>query len=184
MIDQPRMPPGADMEGFVHELMAFIGLNDEDVQLIRQTAPMILKHERTITSALYEHFLQFPSTAPFFLTPDGNPDEQRLERRKHSLARWLRETAEVAMTHEFVYYLLTVSLSHSHRSHGPGGKIPPQFMIGAMSLAQTTFAGLLRDEMDDVAQAFDAAVAWNKLLLLHLNALLLGYFLPTQQGGA
>ncbi|PON16998.1 hypothetical protein C2W62_15445 [Candidatus Entotheonella serta] len=143
------------------------------------SAPMILKHERAITSALYEHFLQFPATAQFFLTPEGNPDEQRLERRKHSLARWLRETAEAAMTHDFVYYLLAVSVSHSHRSHEPGGKIPPQFMIGAMSLAQTTFAGLLRDEMDDVAQAFDAAMAWNKLLLLHLNVLLLGYFLPT-----
>jgi hemoglobin-like flavoprotein len=178
MIHQPRMHPGADMEGFVNELMAFTGLNDDDVKIIRQTAPMILKHEDTITSALYEHFLQFPSTAQFFLTPEGNPDEQRLERRKHSLARWLRETAEVAMTHDFVYHLLAVSLSHSHRSHGPGGKIPPQFMIGAMSLAQTTFTGLLRDEMEDIAQAFDAAVAWNKLLLLHLNVLLLGYFLP------
>lgn len=83
------------------------------------------------------------------------------------------------MTHDFVYHLLAVSISHSHRTNGPGGKIPPQFMVGAMSLAQTTFAGLLRDEMDDVAQAFDAAVAWNKLLLLHLNVLLLGYFLPT-----
>ncbi len=179
MIQQPRMHPGADMEGFVNELMAFTGLDDDDVQIIRQTAPMILKHERAITSALYEHFLQFPATAQFFLTPEGNPDEQRLERRKHSLTRWLRETAEAAMTHDFVYYLLAVSVSHSHRSHGPGGKIPPQFMIGAMSLAQTTFAGLLRDEMDDVAQAFDAAMAWNKLLLLHLNVLLLGYFLPT-----
>jgi hemoglobin-like flavoprotein len=178
MIHQPRMHPGADMEGFVNELMAFTGLNDDDVKIIRQTAPMILKHEDTITSALYEHFLQFPSTAQFFLTPEGNPDEQRLERRKHSLARWLRETAEVAMTHDFVYHLLAVSLSHSHRSHGPGGKIPPQFMIGAMSLAQTTFTGLLRDAMEDIAQAFDAAVAWNKLLLLHLNVLLLGYFLP------
>jgi hypothetical protein len=179
MIQQPRMHPGADMEGFVNELMAFTGLNDDDAKLIRQTAPMILKHERTITSALYEHFLQFPATAQFFLTPDGNPDEQRLERRKHSLARWLRETAEVAMTHDFAYHLLAVSLSHSHRTHGPGGKIPPQFMIGAMSVAQTTFASLLRDEMEDVAQAFDAAVAWNKLLLLHLNVLLLGYFLPS-----
>jgi len=179
MIQQPRMHPGADMEGFVNELMAFTGLNDDDAKIIRQTAPMILKHERTITSALYEHFLQFPSTAQFFLTPEGKPDEQRLERRKHSLARWLRETAEVAMTHDFAYHLLAVSLSHSHRTHGPGGKIPPQFMIGAMSLAQTTFAGLLRDEMEDVAQAFDAAVAWNKLLLLHLNVLLLGYFLPS-----
>ena len=179
MPQQPRTHPGADMEGFVHELMAFTGLGDDDVKLIRETAPMILKHERAITSALYEHFLQFPATAQFFLTPEGAPDEQRLERRKHSLARWLRETAEVAMTHDFVYYLLAVSLSHSHRSHGPGGKIPPQFMIGAMSLAQTTFAGLLREEMDDVGRAFDAAVAWNKLLLLHLNVLLLGYFLPT-----
>ena len=178
MSQQPRMHPGADMEGFVNELMAFTGLSDDDVQVIRQTAPMILKHERAITSALYEHFLQFPSTAQFFLTPEGDPDEARLERRKHSLARWLRETAEVAMSHDFVYHLLAVSLSHSHRSHGPGGKIPPQFMVGAMSLAQTTFAGLLRDEMEDVGQAFDAAVAWNKLLLLHLNILLLGYFLP------
>jgi hemoglobin-like flavoprotein len=181
MIQQPRMHPGADMEGFVNELMAFTGLNDDDVKIIRQTAPMILKHERTITSALYEHFLQFPSTAQFFLMPDGSSDEQRLERRKHSLARWLRETAEVAMTHDFVYHLLAVSLSHSHRTHGPGGKIPPQFMIGAMSLAQTTFASLLRDEMEDVAQAFDAAVAWNKLLLLHLNVLLLGYFLDSEK---
>ncbi len=180
MTQQPRMHPGADMEGFVDELMAFVGLNDADVDVIRQTAPMILKHERAITSTLYEHFLKFPSTAQFFLAPDGSPDAQRLERRKHSLGRWLRETAEVAMTHDFVYYLLAVSLSHSHRAHGPGGKIPPQFMIGAMSLAQTTFASLLRDEMDDVAQAFDAAVVWNKLLLLHLNVLLLGYFLPTQ----
>jgi len=181
MIQQPRMHPGADMEGFVNELMAFTGLNDDDAKIIRQTAPMILKHERTITSALYEHFLQFPSTAQFFLTPEGKPDEQRLERRKHSLARWLRETAEVAMTHDFAYHLLAVSLSHSHRTHGPGGKIPPQFMIGAMSLAQTTFASLLRDEMEDVAQAFDAAVAWNKLLLLHLNVLLLGYFLDSEK---
>lgn len=66
MIHQPRMYPGADMEGFVNELMAFTGFNDDDVKIIRQTAPMILKHERTITSALYEHFLQFPSTAQFF----------------------------------------------------------------------------------------------------------------------
>jgi hypothetical protein len=29
-----------------------------------------------------------------------------------------------------------------------------------------------------VQQAFEAALAWNKLLLVHLNVLLLGYFLP------
>jgi hypothetical protein len=173
--------PGADMEGFIHELMAFVGFTDADATVVRRTAPLVLKHERAITDALYEHFLKFPASARFFLLPDGSPDQQRLERRKHSLGRWLRETAEVALTHDFAYYLLAVSLSHSHRSHGPGGTIPPHLMVGAMSLAQTAFAGILQEELGDPSQAFEASLAWNKLLLLHLNVLLIGYFLPSRQ---
>jgi hypothetical protein len=178
MPSEPRLHPGADMVGFVGELLAFVGLGDADVALIRHTAPMVLKHERALTDALYEHFLQFPTTARFFLQDDGTPDSQRLERRKHSLGRWLRDTAEAAMTHDFVYYLLTVGLSHSHRQYGPGGKVPPQFMVGAMSLAQTALARIFQQEIADLPQAFEATVAWNKLLLVHLNVLLLGYFLP------
>lgn len=172
--------PGTNMEGFVRELMEFVGLSAADVAIIRRTAPLVLQHEAAITTALYEHFLQFPATARFFLKEDGSPDVQRLERRKHSLGRWLRETAEVAMTHDFVYYLLTVSLAHSHRSYGPGGKIPPQFMVGAMSLAQTALARIFQDDVTDLSQALAASVAWNKLLLVQLNVLLLGYFLPSQ----
>ena len=37
--------PGADMERFVREQMAFVGLREEDVQVIRHTAPFVLKHE-------------------------------------------------------------------------------------------------------------------------------------------
>ncbi len=118
------------MQGFVRELMEFVELDDADVATIRRTAPAILKHEQAITAALYEHFLKFPATARFFLKDDGTPDPQRLERRKHSLGRWLRETAEVALTHEFVYHLLAMSLSHSHREFGPGGKVPPSPVSG------------------------------------------------------
>jgi hypothetical protein len=182
MADEPRLHPGSDMQGFVRELMEFVEFGEADAGLVRRTAPVVLKHERALTDALYEHFLRFPATARFFLLDDGTPDSQRLERRKHSLGRWLRETAEVAMTHDFVYYLLSVSLAHSHRQHGPGGKIPPQFMIGAMSLAQTALARIFQRELDDLGQAFEAAVAWNKLLLIHLNVLLLGYLLPPRQG--
>ena len=56
-------------------------------------------------------------------------------------------------------------------------------MVGAMSLTQTVFARLFQDELDDLTQAFEATLAWNKLLLLHLNVLLLGYFLPSPQEG-
>jgi len=169
------------MEGFVREQMAFVGLAEADIETIRRTAPLVLKHEAAITEALYDHFLRFPETAKFFVGPDGAPDLQRLERRKHSLGRWLRETSEVAMTHGFVYYLLAIALSHSHREYGPGGKIPPQFMVGAMSLAQTAVAGVLRAELGDPREALQAAVAWNKLLLVHLNVFLLGYLLPPRE---
>jgi len=176
-----RPHPGADMERFVREQMAFVGLHEEDVQLIRRTAPLVLKHEAAITAALYEHFLKFPDTAQFFLAEDGTPDRARIERRRHSLGRWLRETAEVAITHGFVYYSLAVALSHSHREYGPGGKIPAQFMVGAMSLTQSALASVLVDEIADPREALDAVTAWNKLLLVQLSVLLLGYLLPQRE---
>ena len=64
---EQRHLPGADMVGFVRELVAFVGLDDADVTTIRRTAPVILRHEQDLTSAIYEHFLKFPFTARFFL---------------------------------------------------------------------------------------------------------------------
>ena len=138
--------PGADVARFVREMSDFVGLNDGDLAAIRRTAPIVLAREAAITTALYEHFLKFPASARFFLKEDGTPDEVRIERRKHSLGRWLRETAQAALTHDFGYYLLAVGLSHSHRPHGPGGVVPAHFMVGAMSLAQTALAGLFQAE--------------------------------------
>jgi hypothetical protein len=167
--------PGTDMPRFVQELMAFVGLGESDVLAIRGSARLVLAHEAELTGALYEHFLRFPESARFFLGEDGSPDLARIERRKHSLGRWLRETAEVATTQEFSYYLLAVGLSHSHRAHGPGGVVPARLMVGAMSLTQTALAGIFAAEIPDAGEALEASVAWNKLLLVHLNVLLLGY---------
>ena len=171
--------PGADMPRFIREMMEFVGLGDVDVAAIRASAPAVLKHADRLTALLYDHFLSFPRSARFFLRPDGDVDTARLERRKHSLARWLRESAEVAMTQEFSYYLLAMGLSHSHRAHGPGGVIPVHLMIGAMSLAQTSLCSVFSEELPP-AEATAAGVAWNKLLLVHLSVLLLGY-LPAQR---
>lgn len=167
--------PATDMPRFVRELMEFVGLGEADVEAIRRSAPIVLAREAEITAALYERFLRFPASARFFLGEDGTPDEARLERRKHSLGRWLRETAEVAATHEFSYYLLAVGLAHSHRAHGPGGTVPAHFVVGAMSLTQTALGDLLARDLGDPREALAAATAWNKLLLVHLAVLLQGY---------
>lgn len=173
----PAYLPATDMPRFVREMMEFVGLDEGDVFAIRRSAPIVLRHADGLTAALYEHFLKFPRSARFFLREDGSVDTERVERRKHSLTRWLRETAEVATGAQFSYYLLTVALSHSHRSGRPGGVIPPHLMVGAMSLAQSALAGVFAGELaPDEAAA--ASVAWNKLLLVHLSVLILGYLPP------
>jgi hypothetical protein len=172
-----RKHPGADMEGFIRELAAFVGFDEAAMAAVRASAPAVLKHEAALTAAVYEHFLKFPASARFFLGPDGEPDRARIERRRHSLGRWLRESAEAALTHDFAYYLLGVGIAHSHREFGPGGKIPSQLMVATMSVAQSALAVILRAEMP-LEAALDASVAWNKLLLIHLNVFLIGYSLP------
>jgi hypothetical protein len=173
-------PPGADMPRFIRDLMAFVALDEADVAAIRGTAPLVLAHGSEITAALYDHLLAFPATARFFLGDDGAPDLARLERRKHTLARWLRETAEVATTQEFAYYALAVGLSHSHHRPERGGPVPAQFMIGAISLVQTALARLFGGALDDPRQALAASQAWNKLVLVQLTVLLLGYLPPSR----
>jgi hypothetical protein len=152
--------PATDMPRFVRELMDFVGFDARDAETVRASAPVVLEREAQFTTALYDHFLKFPESARFFLGEDGTPDTARLERRKHSLGRWLRETAQAAVTH-------------------PGGIVPVHLMVNAMSLAQSALARLFADTLGDAGRALDASIAWNKLLLVHLNVLLLGYMPPT-----
>jgi hypothetical protein len=172
--------PGTDMPRFIREMMEFVGIADGDVAAIRRSAPVVLRHADELTAALYEHFLAFSRSARFFLRDDGSVDTERIERRKHSLTRWLRETAEVATTQEFSYYLLAVAISHSNRAPDrPGGVIPPHLMIGAMSLAESALAGVFAADLPP-EEAAAAGLAWNKLLMVHLSVLLLGY-LPVRR---
>jgi hypothetical protein len=173
--------PATDMPRFIREMMQFVELTDRDLAAVRSSAPIVLRHTEALTVALYERFLALPRSARFFLREDGSVDTERLERRKHSLARWLRETSEAAVSSEFSYYLLNVGLAHSHRAHGPGGQIPPHLMIGAMSLTQTALADLFDGELER-SDAVAASTAWNKLLLVHLSVLLLGYLPPRRVG--
>jgi protoglobin len=169
--------PGTDMERYLKDAMAFVGFGDEDIAVIRRTGHLVLAKEAELTTALYDHFLSMPDSARFFLAPDGSPDRTRIERRKHSLAKWLKETAQAAITHDSAYYLLMIGISHSHRPRTedrPGGTVPAHMMVGAMSLTQTALAGIFAAKLP-AADALAASVAWNKLLLVHLNALLLGY---------
>lgn len=165
----------------MQQMADFMGFSDEDLELVRASGPMLLDRAEELTSAVYDHFMQFPQTARFFLTPEGEIDQTRLDRRKHSLARWLRHSIDFQLDEQFPVFLLAMGVVHSNPSLERGylGSVPARFMIGTMSFAQTAIAGVLLEEMSDPVRALRTSCAWNKLLLLQLDVLLAGYVTET-----
>jgi hypothetical protein len=171
------MPGVTDWAARMKEMMEFVGLTQAELELVQSTAPIILSQADSLTNAVYDHFLKFPQSRQFFLTDDGEVDQERLSRRQHSLVRWLRSTIDFNFDEGFPVFLLAVGLVHSHppshRSHL--GPVPTRYMIGTISFAQTALAQLLHQDMDDPEAAMRAAVAWSKLLMVQLDVLLAGY---------
>ena len=169
----------------LEEMASFVGLTEQDRELIRDSAGLIMDHAQALTDAVYDHFLKYPQARKFFVAEDGEVDEVRLARRKHTLARWLRDTAECALDDGFAVYLLAMGISHrnlpTHRAHL--GPVPSRYMIGTMSFAQTAISELLRSSMPDADLAHRTSTAWNKLLMVELDVLLADYMSeePQQQ---
>jgi len=165
----------------MRQMADFVGFTDEDLALVRDSGPFLVDRAEELTSAVYDHFLQFPATARFFLTPEGEIDQSRLDRRKHSLARWLRNSIEFQLDEQFPVFLLAMSVVHSNPSLERGylGSVPARFMIGTMSFAQTAIAGVLAEDIDDRDLVLRTSIAWNKLLMLQLDVLLAGYVTET-----
>jgi hypothetical protein len=171
------MPGIVDWSARLKEMAEFVGLGQDDLALVQATTPLVLKHADELTSAIYDHFLKFPRTRQFFLTKDGEVDQERLARRKHSLARWLRASGDFKVDEQFPVFLLAIGLVHSHppTNHAHLGSIPSRYMTGTISFAQTALSQLLMREVDDSHQAMRASIAWNKLLMVQLDILLAGY---------
>ena len=159
----------------------FVGFTEDDLELLRASGPLLIDRADDLAAAVYEHFLSYPATARYFLTRDGEVNETRLTRRKHSLARWLRNSIEFRIDHQFPVFLLAVGVVHSNPPLPAGrhGSVPARFMTGTISFIQTQIASTLAEEMDDSAAAMRTAIAWNKMLMLQLDVLLAGYVSET-----
>ena len=170
-----------DWPGRMAEVAKFVGLGPAELELLRSTAPVILKHAEELTAGVYDHFLKFPESRKFFLTETGEVNQEKLTRRKHSLTRWLRGSIEFQIDDDFPIRLLATGIVHSHppvhRAHL--GSIPSRFMVGTISFVQTAVADVLLQEMEDPAEAMKASIAWNKMLMVQLDILLAGYVTET-----
>ena len=94
------MPRIVDWPARMREVADFVGLDEAELEIVQATGPLVLAHGEQLTTDIYDHFLKFPETRMFFLAEDGLVDEVRLDRRKHSLLRWLRGTLEFKIDEE------------------------------------------------------------------------------------
>ncbi len=170
-----------DWPGRLKEVADFVGLGPAELAVVQDTAPVVLPHAEAVTAAVYDHFLAFPETRRFFLAEDGEVDEVKLDRRKHSLLRWLRGSIDFQIDADYPIRVLATGIVHSyppsHRAHL--GSIPSRFMIASISYLQTAITNLLHEEIQDTEQAVQASLAWNKLLMVQLDILLAGYVTET-----
>ena len=175
------MPQIADWPARMREVAEFVGLGQAELAVIQSTAPVILEHGENLTAAVYDHFLKFYDSRRFFLAEDGEVDEPKLERRKHSLLRWLRGSLDFKLDMDYPIRVLATGIVHSHppshRAHL--GSIPSRDMIATISFMQTALNDIFHQEIEDPAEANQASVAWSKLLMVQLDILLAGYMTDT-----
>ena len=176
-----------DWPGRMRELADFVGLDQEGLELIRATREVVLAHGEALTASVYDNFLDFPETRRFFADGDGEVNEERLARRKHSLLRWLRGSIDFQLDQDYPIRVLAMGIVHSHpplhRAHL--GSVPARFMIGTIGYIQAAVTDLLRRELADGDLALRAAAAWNRMLVLQLDIMLAGYVteVPNAPGG-
>ena len=175
------MPRIVDWPARMREVAEFVGLGSAELGVVQATAPVVLKHGEALTAAVYDHFLKFPDSRKFFLAEDGEVDEPKLERRKHSLLRWLRGSIDFKLDQDYPIRVLATGIVHSHppshRAHL--GSIPSRYMVATISFIQTALNEVFHQEIEDPEEANQASVAWSKLLMVQLDILLAGYVSDT-----
>lgn len=165
------------------EMVDFVGLSEEDRQLIRASAPILLAHADSLTEAAYDHILKYPQARKFFVTDHDEPDAKRIEANKQTMISWLRATAAAPLNEGFVRYLVAISQMHRNIPiHRPGlSPVAPRYTIGIIAYYQTAIADLLQQHMADPALASRTSIAWNKWLMVELELLLASYLSQDQE---
>ncbi len=159
------------------EMFNFVGMTEEDRQLIKASAPLVLARLGAFNDQLYDRLLEYPQARQFFVTADDQPDGPRIEANKQTMISWMRATMAAPLNDGFIRYLAAISqMHHNTPLHRPGlPSVPPRFIMGVLSFYQTGLAELFEEKMSDMALAWRTSKAWNKWLMLQVEPLLASY---------
>jgi len=177
------MSNGTNWPARFAEMVDFVGLSEEDRQLIKASAPLILAQTGHLNDVVYDRLLQYPQARKFFVTDNDEPDVKRIDANKFTMISWLTASTSASLNEGFVRYLVAISQMHRNIPiHRPRlGPVAPRYILGVIAFYQTAIAEILQQQMSDTALALRTSVAWNKWLMVGLELLLTGYLAHDQE---
>src|SRR5207247_8596848 len=76
-MQEPHMSNVINWPARFAEMVNFVGLSEEDRQLIKASAPIILARAGKLNDFVYDQLLKYPEARQFFVTADDEPDGPR-----------------------------------------------------------------------------------------------------------
>lgn len=152
-----------------------IGYTAEDEARVKATRDVLLPQADAIADAVYEYLLSHPETAVHFTQPDGRPDRAHLSARADSLKAWLKMAIEAPLDDQLSAYLAGIGRAHTRRGGSPVARVRGRYLVVTMSFVQTALVGLLDPAIGDRGELLATIIAWNKLLMIHLDMFLAVY---------
>jgi hemoglobin-like flavoprotein len=150
----------------------FIGLSERDLQLIRQTSPLVRKHAGTLVDALYERLSSFPESADLLSAASASTGEG-LARRREALTAWLGNVLKLVQQESDVVPQAVRSTGAVHAGTGKSAVVVPlDLMVLSTASLQNAINIILVDEREADGET---VAAWGKLVWVLFDLMASGY---------
>lgn len=154
-------------------MQSFLDLGPADFAAMVETIEPLLKRAHEMVVANYDHLLADHETAAILGWEEG-ADPSHLAERRRFFTIWIARTLGMDLSDDFARYLFRAGQYHA--AHGPRQiHVPEIYVTGAVSLVNAGFARILSEDMPAHPAVAPALAGWNKVLAMHLNAMLDGY---------
>lgn len=151
----------------------FLGLGQNDIAAMLETVEVLFRRGQELVVGTYDYLLHDRETAAI-LGWERGADPAHLAERRRFFTVWLARTVGLDLSDDFARYLFKAGQIHA--AHGPRQiHVPEMYVTGSVSLVNAAFARFLAEEMPGAPVVPAALAAWNKVLSLHLNMMLMGY---------
>jgi uncharacterized membrane protein (DUF373 family) len=148
----------------MEKLLADYGINESDIQNIRQAAPMMEKRRDELAEFHYTILLKKPDTARYL------SDKKTLERTRDAFMEWFLTLLKAEFN--YTYYLKLYRIGSAHERIG----MPPSLVNIQMSHIRSFVADAIHKDFDGPCSAAERTIAsFNKALDMNMDMMTRSY---------